>query len=169
MATASRSTSRRWTDAVLAIVLLAVGTLAFPFVLDRVVNEWRLARLASAMNRVPHPPGTRHVLRVRALGVLNGNSNHCDFFVADVRSVEGDRTSVDTVYAGRELPSPLTGEPLELDFFRLDGKNNRALDLPDHCADPERWGIPPDLPRDRLYAVWAFDQDYSPSFDIRCN
>jgi hypothetical protein len=165
----ARRRRRRRFGLVLIAVLVAGGTLFFsPFLVDPLVNEWRLYRLVVVMNQLRHPPRSRHLLRIEAIGLLHGASAHCDYLVLEVRTHEGDRKKAETYYSGQTYVSPTSGERSELDFVWLDGMDPRRFELPDRYRDPELWGLPANVPRAQLYAVWAFDQDFRFSGDFRC-
>ncbi|MEV0830402.1 hypothetical protein [Nonomuraea rubra] len=74
---------RRWPFYVCLALLAAIAAYTLVFDVAQWRNDERLARLQERVSRLSLPPETEPDLRAAAsvVGLLSGNSNHCDYLV----------------------------------------------------------------------------------------
>ncbi|WP_061297666.1 hypothetical protein [Herbidospora cretacea] len=74
---------RRWPFFVCLALLASIVACTLVFVVPQWRNNEKLARLHERVSMLSLPPDTEHDLRAEAsvVGLLSGNSNHCDYLV----------------------------------------------------------------------------------------
>ncbi|OGG49227.1 MAG: hypothetical protein A3F84_23955 [Candidatus Handelsmanbacteria bacterium RIFCSPLOWO2_12_FULL_64_10] len=144
------------------LIALAVGPCAFHVG----SNSLRLRRMEGVFRAVPHPPGTE-LIRLRSdIGILHGNSNHCDFFVGELRRYGGSESAIREHYSDPRVLATLSKDlSLELVFIQ-NGKIPDDEDMPDALRNLSEWDLPPG--ETRAYLVFVFDQ-HEPNLDPRCH
>lgn len=103
-----------------------------------------LAELKARFDDLPHPEGTTGGEVVARLGLINGNGNHCDYFVGQLRSAVHPREAilrgyVKTTGDGREVHARFLDEiapsdPLPLDLRSLASWRLRPAELAERSA-----------------------------------
>lgn len=73
----------------LLLLLLIVGSTGY--------NNFRLWRFEQHFAALSHPPQSKFIERKKAVGLF-GNGNHCDFFVAELRSFSGSQHNIRNFY-----------------------------------------------------------------------
>jgi hypothetical protein len=152
----------------LSLIVLA---LAWPFVGAPRVNDFRLWRVERSFDSVKHPSGTRLVMRIREVGLLIGNSNHCDYFVGELRSYSGEPERIKAAYAGARVWEPIPEGAGEVRVvFPQNGKvpNEDAFTVPYLLEDSADWGVIPKF-GEKLYYVYFLSAGQDPGFDFRCH
>lgn len=61
-------------------------------------NELTLLRRRRAFEAIVHPPGSVLLREASAVGLLEGNGNHCDFFVGQLRAAPLSREALRRAY-----------------------------------------------------------------------
>ena len=156
----------------LALLLAAAAAAACAPSAEERAHDAKLRGLARWFDSVPHPAGTARVGRVKEVGLLDGNGNHCDYLVGELRTYPGTPEEVARAYGIAPLPKAVRGggvERLRLAF--VDGAGfadeTRRL-LPARYVRVTDWGASPD-PTKRHYVVFAFDPSYDAGSDPRCH
>lgn len=74
-------------------------------------HDLRLRRLKSEYSKLAHPAGSR-VLEARSeLGLLEGNGNHCDYFVGELRVAPVDEVTLKGFYGPTTQLDLIAGTP----------------------------------------------------------
>ena len=68
---------------------------------DTVTHNRALRAHVSAFKMIEHPSDTTSVVRKARVGLQVGNGNHCDYFVGELRTYDGDRQAIEAAYAGQ--------------------------------------------------------------------
>ena len=139
---------RLWLLVPLALVLAVVSP-CLP-------HQVHLLRLEQRYDAIEHPTSSRLIARTSALGLLEGNGNHCDYFVGELRLAASSEAALRTFYGS------------QVDFERVD-RSAPPLDedSPRHWLQQRTGGTTPG-PGEVLYMVWLFDQQ-PPGGDLRCH
>ena len=132
----------------LLLTLLIGGQLSARWGHDR-----RLEQLEQVFAKLQHPPGSRELAFESELGLLQGNGNHCDYFVGALRAGVPPIT-----YAEPGVEITLLEDARDLEWFPLPPRD-RLLEEGKRqtVARPEV-----------LYVVSLFDQT-APGNDFRCH
>jgi hypothetical protein len=154
--------------ALLAIGLTCVLMLVLPIAWDMAANSLRLEQYRAAFRRVEHPRGSVLIDTQREVGLLTGSSNHCDFFVGELRRSSGPPADVIAFYTGKTLEPDGTGR-LRLAFVQ-DGEftEDARLVLPYGLDTLSAWSVPLGEDTDGLYVVYFFRTGLSRGWDLRC-
>lgn len=136
-----------------ALVLLVLLGLPGLYVLAgfsaAAANNLRLSRFASQLKRYPLPEGARVISESRAVGVLTGNGDHCDFV------------------ATRRIHSSLSLEQIEAHYAKLDIQpaisGGAGAGLPILEVERERSGTP------QTFHIKIVDAPYEGILDPRCH
>jgi len=91
---------RLWLLVPLALVLAVVSP-CLP-------HQVHLLRLEQRYDAIEHPTSSRLIARTSALGLLEGNGNHCDYFVGELRLAASSEAALRTFYGS------------QVDFERVD-------------------------------------------------
>ncbi|MFT3711691.1 MAG: hypothetical protein QM817_28980 [Archangium sp.] len=136
---------------IIGLVLLALFSLCVSPCLP---HDLKLVRMKRQFRELPHPPS--RVLAFEAdLGLLEGNGNHCDYFVGELRASKLDAVAMAKAYDGKadveavNIPSD-PWFPSPRDRLHLAAKGQMLA------------------PDERLYVVSMFDQE-APGMDFRCH
>jgi hypothetical protein len=128
---------------------------------DIVANNIRLNEYQDLLRSVEHPADTRLLRKEKAVGILVGCGNHCDFFVAELREFDSSWEEVQSQYA-TELIS-------EKDLVRvvlLDDRKLYTAQVPHRLNSRKEWGVGPT--KTNVYLVYIFVSDVA-NRDIRCH
>lgn len=119
-------------------------------------HQLHLLRLEQRFDAIEHPTGSRLVARESALGLLEGNGNHCDYFVGELRLSSSSEAELKTFYGSN------------VEFEGVDrAEAPRFMDSP-HDRLLQRAGRTRPAASELLYVVWLFDQQ-PPGGDLRCH
>jgi hypothetical protein len=146
--------------AVAACLLLLVIAIV-PIFRDPLINSWRSYRFRQAIKAIDHPQGTLAVDDESQMGLLVGNSNHCDYYVAQLRSYEGDFAAIESHYETATFFNPVTQLYESPDVARF------PTDETFFASELVGWRFVPDDERS-LYIVYIF-RIYEPNADLRCH
>lgn len=105
---------------------------------------------------IAHPPDSRSLARESDLGLLEGNGNHCDYFVGELRATHLTRAELEKFYGAhteievleQRVVPPYVSSPRD------------RLQLVAARASP--------APGELLYIAFVFDQEAAGE-DIRCH
>src|SRR5687768_14940401 len=86
------------------IGMVAVYALVYPFLF---VHDSNLRALHKSFQEIKHPTGTTHIVSYQELGLLAGNSNHCDYFVAEMRNYSGSKKQIINAYKRTRVWNPM--------------------------------------------------------------
>jgi hypothetical protein len=150
----------------LTIVLICLVICAIPAAAvggSMLSHQLKLLDAARYFARVPHPPGTVKVDAYQEIGLLYGNGNHCDIFVGEMRTYNGDQSAIKNFYQQSQYDVgvifPENGDFSETSRFELPYGHTRISE----------WKIPPGVDLHHLYVVFSADWSAEdPGFDLRC-
>jgi hypothetical protein len=142
---------------------LASAIAAVPFVLvvaviaAELIAQWphdrRLDELKAAFEKLEHPPGSRQLAFESQLGLLQGNGNHCDYFVGALRA-----GMPPIVYRDPDVEVLVLDGAVQSDWFAFPPRD-RLIEL------AKQQSVGPD---EVLYVVSLVDQT-PPGNDFRCH
>jgi hypothetical protein len=139
---------------------------------DSLTNSWHLYQMEAELTALPIPPQTQSLTRKSALGILSGNSNHCDFFVGLLFRSSLTPTIIEQHYAGRIFHNPVTSAQEEFQVTILTTPKHfrsKYVWLPDGLGVAEAWGVSTqDFASNTIYLVSFFEQ-YPTNHDWRCH
>lgn len=146
-------------------------TLAYFAFLKHDFYLWQLQHSVATIN---NPPRTKRIASTKDLGLLAGNGNHCDYFVAQLRSFPESMSpkQIQNFYKNTKIWNPLNRqyEIISVGIIK-DGKIESNEDwtgigkfLQEHFHER----LPNKLTNQRLYFVFFFDGGYDTTCDIRC-
>lgn len=140
----------------LFVLALPVLVIAVPQLWVRHAHDQRLKRLEVSVANLKHPPGTRELAIESDLGLLQGNGNHCDYFVGALRAGPvAQLARADDDYIAQHAEVMLLDET---DWFGLQARAR--------LIEAGRKLTP--SPGETFYVVWLFDQT-APESDFRCH
>jgi hypothetical protein len=102
----STSLKKEFSHMIQAIILLIFGACAIfsaPLVYDTLKNNWTLNKYELAFRRQSHPGWTTSISLEKRVGLLAGNSNHCDYFFGEVRSYTVSKDEISRFYDGQRV------------------------------------------------------------------
>lgn len=154
----------------LGIVIILIA----PFLVYHLINDSRMRKTERSFADIDHPLGSRLVKRVRRVGLMTGNSSHCDFFVGELRTYEGDRNKLQNYYQHATVWSPITNtyQKSAVDIIFIE--NGSIPDiwkeyLPRPFRTAKDWSLPTDTKNQQFYIVFFFDVGAANSgCDFRC-
>jgi hypothetical protein len=136
---------------IIGLVVLALVSLC---IAPCVPHSLKLTRLERKYRGLQHPP-SRALAYESDLGLLEGNGNHCDYFVGELRASTLSVAELTRAYgAAAEVEDVSLADPLDVSEVR------RRLYLRAKEAAL--------LPGERLYVVSMFEQE-APGLDLRCH
>ena len=134
-----------------AILPMGLALLCMAPGLPHQAHLWGLQRKYRAL---VHPPDSRSLARESELGLLEGNGNHCDYFVGEVRVTRLSVVQVNAFYGPRvEVEFPVGAARYAM------SPRNLLLDI--------AAGVKLE-PGELIYLVSMFDQE-EPGMDMRCH
>jgi len=156
----------RW---VLSLILLC--SLAYFLFLSHDVYLWQLSRSLTALK---HPQHTQRVAVVKDLGLLVANGNHCDYFVAEMRSYSGDLSpdSIEKFYRNSQIWNPLNRRYERVSVGVVENGGIKSDEdwtgTGDFLKDYFKSYLPRKLSNQKLYFVLFLDVGNSTGCDLRC-
>ena len=154
--------------------VLTVGIIlaVVPYSRDAIANSWRLHHFRGSLTSLPHLPGTSRVCVFSEVALFRGNSNHCDYFIAEIRTYSGPKSAIKSHYAPLRIDNPITKKKEKVDIIFFAG--GRVLD-PEvwwwplyGFEDISAWNIPAGSENLSMYALAVFNM-YDANWDIRCH
>ena len=121
-----------------------------------VPNDVHLLTIERQYRSIPHPADSRALQYEADLGLLEGNGNHCDYFVGELRATRLSRAQLARFYGPHvELTAP------------------DSFEAPSYVSSPrdrliERAATTTPGPGEVLYVVSLFDQEAA-GLDMRCH
>lgn len=152
------------------VLVLLLVVVASPFIWSAIMHQRQLAAYERAFDGLSHPPNTRAVKRLTAEGLLEGNGNHCDYFVGELRSFDGNRSQLRT-YKDQSIPG--VGDKAQYivleDLVSAQSKPSEEPEIlpPESYGDLATWSATNLDPR-RHYIVYLFQSMKEPENDINC-
>ncbi len=151
-------------------ILFGITLVLFgPCVYSRYLNNYRLSQFENGLSQVNHPQGSKLLARRSAVGLLIGNSNHCDYFVGEIRSCDLPREQIQKYYADLSIINPINGNLLSLNilFVGTNGFPDDAI-LPYGYEDLADWGLEIHNETGTIYLLSTFFTWIANS-DMRCH
>jgi hypothetical protein len=153
----------------LAVPLL----LGYLLVWSHDVSLWQMSRSIAA---VSHPPNTKRISSVKDLGLLAGNGNHCDYFVAEMRSYNNlTRKEIEAWYKNTKIWNPLKWRfervsigVIENNRIRMKLKDEDWIGLPDYLRSHFKSRWPQPSSSQKFYFVAFLDLGNETGCDLRC-
>ncbi|WP_395746257.1 hypothetical protein [Prosthecobacter sp.] len=152
------------------LVVLPILAVLYSFCKDAIINDLRLWELTKQLDSLPQPPNTMRISTNSAVGLLQGNGNHCDFFAGAVYRSQSSADAILQHYKGRQFQNPMSGENEDWDITILKDKNSFAsIWLPYDFDHSEVWGLTAEsYSAATLYLVCAM-RSYHANDDFRCH
>jgi hypothetical protein len=82
----------------IATVLAIYGAFFIYSLPDVLANNKRLNHLDQEFLLIKHPESTEYIKREKRMGLLDGNSNHCDYFVGELRTYNDSKEHICQFY-----------------------------------------------------------------------
>lgn len=142
------------------LLVLLLGLVGIPLVLGGLLcwaapgNSLHLRRLSHQYAALAHPPDSTIIQAYRAVGVLDGAGNHCDFIAGEQRQSSRSPEAIQAFYADRA----------EVSVYHPGLPESEANYAPSHV----RYSTPGGWPAGS-YAVFLYDGSNDPRGDLRCN
>ena len=149
------------------IILLVCVVVPFPIYKDYLVHDYKLEREAWAFKQLEHPPGTSRIAFQKYLDLYVGNSNHCDYFVGELRQYTGDSQAIESFYADKVVDGLGVSVAIARNGDLLE--ELQQSDMPFQFDNLPVWSTSSAPARDHLYLVYIFDINFDPGWDIRCS
>ena len=132
-----------------------------PFAWFSISNDIKLKKMDIQLSQIKHPVGTSLISTRGAIGVLWGNSDHCDFYVGEMRQFDSNRQKVLDFYHDPDINIAFIENKTMPDGFT-------TFDVPHELNTFADWGISTaDVP-ENLYLVYIFDGFGDVGLDFRC-
>jgi hypothetical protein len=132
---------------------------------------WQLQRSIATLS---NPPNTKLIASAKDIGLLVGNGNHCDYFVAQLRSYPASISSkqIQEFYKNTKIWNPLSRqlETISIGIIK-DGKiesNEDWTGTGPFLQEYFQRNLPKKLTNQHLYFVLFLDGGYGTACDIRC-
>lgn len=150
-----------------ALSLVAAYCLLFQ---DAIANDRRLSKIKAQLQTLPLPSGTTQVAFNAAVGLLQGNGNHCDYFVGAAYQSQNSAEDIQKHYQGRQFQNPMTETLEEWEITILKDQDTfKSLYLPYQFDQPGAWGLTPQsYAGGTVYLVHAM-RSYDANGDFRCH
>ena len=164
------SKTRKTKTIIWAVAFVVCFLPAYFLVFSHDVYLWQLNRSLAAVN---HPPSTKRISSSKDLGLLAGNSNHCDYFVAELRSCNNlSPKQIETFYKNTKIWNPLNRRNERVSVGVIEkGRINTNEDWTgagNFLKDYFKTNLPQKLNNQKLYFVFFLDVGNETGCDIRC-
>jgi hypothetical protein len=153
------------------IPIICVFTVAYFAFLKHDFYLWQLQCSVATIN---NPPRTKLIASAKDLGLLAGNGNHCDYFVAQLRSFPEDMSpkQIQNFYQNTKIWNPLNRqkEIISVGIVK-NGKiesNGDWTGIGKFLQEHFHEHLPHNLTNQHLYFVFFFEGGYDTACDIRC-
>lgn len=113
------------------IMILVCGAFVYSLP-DMIANDKYLAILDHEFSSLTHPASTRHMRSEKRFGLLDGNGNHCDYFVGELRTYHDSKHNICQFYHDVTLSKSRRDEftpRVMIEFFTV------SNDIPDSVFD----------------------------------
>jgi hypothetical protein len=144
---------------------IAIGlvfmVIAFVLLRERWVHDRVLWDMEAQFRRIEHPDGTMRISKRSGVGVLWGSSDHCDYFVGQLRRYPREKEDVVKGYRGQ-------GVEIEFIENRTILPTSDGLILPYDFDVLDEWGLGPSEDTTNLYIVYIYHFGDIPGLDFRC-
>ena len=147
--------------------VLGLAIVLCPFTRDPIANSWRLWRMERQLTSLPHPSNSARVRLRSRVGLLCGNGNHCDYFVGELRTIEGPKTAIEDHYRGLHIRNPVTGTDEGVEILFVENGEIPEAWLPDEFSSIRGWELNDSEARRPMYLVYVF-RSYEDNWDRRC-
>ena len=150
-------------------------------VLFNPINDDKLWKFQQNSQKIAHPSESIRLASGSDFGILAGNSNHCDFFVGEIRwttqlSAEQIEEFYEDMFIPAVQPYTLWDEPGSVEHISVlivrDGLMTEydRFWLPYSLNTFDAWGGNTSEYQDGiLYFVYVFIVGYDPGSDVRCH
>ena len=158
--------------ALLPVALSPVGV-DWKMVVDVLYHEMKLNVFERNFDGVSHPSDSILIKRISDLGLLGGNSNHCDYLVVELRASEKQREEIRRLYDTQFVMSPEPHDATPDDRVCVQvllNPSESESGIPrvfDNMLlhEQEKWRAT----GWKVYAVYVFDMGHSARSDPRCH
>jgi len=145
-----------------------VGLIALPYL----IHNAGLRRFRAAFAQVTHPPSSIALHEFSAVGLLEGNGNHCDYLAGQFRETDLSPVEVVRAYADARVRrvNPKAHDSGFGDYVlvHVEFPEQTPSDI-SHLHDAATLAaVHAKRTRKTLYLVYAIDSGYPPDFDLRC-
>lgn len=167
---------------------IAIGMLLSPFVIimlsvllfvclipvSMLLNNADLRAFEHSFAAIEHPLSTESIATSSRVGNLGCASNHCDYFVGNLRSTSLSREALLAHYGDTTIPpppDPYFEEPTEIQLWFFEKEVPECeLEVDRLFNEPENWRVDLSKYADKtLYIAFAEAVGASPGADIRCH
>ncbi len=157
------------------VVLALVFLFLSPFLLTPLYNNLRLSAFERRFASLTHIPDSEFIARTQDIGLF-GNGNHCDFFVAELRSSPRSQNAVRRFYESTRVAVPNSAnddfqdvkngtQPVEIRFLPSPLPANYRWKY--HYNEP--WDLARLAGRKHLYIVLLLNSGENNSWDSACD
>jgi len=158
-------------------VISIVGLVLFsPFIVaSMLLNNADLKAFKRGFGTIVHPPASASLAISSRVGNLGCASNHCDFFVGNLRASPLPQDALLAHYTGMTIPAPfdrtIFGESTEVQIWFFDDEVPECAPAVDGLFNRQQdWGVDLSAHSGRtIYMVYAEEAGAPPGADIRCH
>lgn len=151
----------------LGMIFVIIG----PCIYCRFLNNYRLYQFNKEFKRVGHPVESKLLSRRSAVGLLVGNSNHCDYFVGEIRSSNLSEEAIEKYYADSVVKSPINESLVGVDihFVRTGTFSGQGM-LPYEYENLSQWDLESNIQNqtETVYLLSTFFNWFA-NADMRCH
>lgn len=157
------------------IAILAGSVLLFVLLIpiNMLLNNADLEAFKHSFAALEHPASTESLAMSSRTGNLGCASNHCDYFVGNLRSTRLPRDALIAHYEDVTIPPPDTSfkEPAEIQLWFFDDEIPECTPEVDALFNrPAAWGVDLSTYEGKtLYIAYAEAMGAPPGADIRCH
>lgn len=156
------------------IIMLSVLLFLFLIPVNMLLNNADLRSFERGFAAIEHPLSTKSLATSSRTGNLGCASNHCDYFVGNLRSTSLSREALLAHYGDMTIsspPDPYFKEPTEIQLWFFDEEVPECEPEVDGLFnEPEHWGVDLSEHADKtLYIAFAEAAGAPPGADIRCH
>jgi hypothetical protein len=132
---------------------------------DFMIHNRKLDQHATSFLNVQHPPDTSFVNSNHSVGLFAGNGNHCDYFVGEMRTFDGQQQKLESFYAHQRVADrrPYIAFVGDSEFAE-----QSKWTIPRILRDPQNWLDSPTDLTDNLYVVHVLVVGSEAGLDMRC-
>lgn len=145
------------------------------FLLTPLYNNFRLRQFERNFAAMAHPPQSKFVARTQEVGLF-GNGNHCDFFVAELRSSSSSQNTIRKFYQSTRVAVPNSvdedfqgvkngSQPVEIEFLPSPLPANYRWNY--HYNEP--WNLSHLAGQKNLYIVLILNSGASYGWESWCD
>jgi hypothetical protein len=147
------------------ICIISIGGYTLRPVMNGLAGDMVLREFEAAFRNLQHPTGTERLSVQAKIGEFAGNKQDCDFFVGEVRSLDGSKETILSTYADQTL----SGNPLGVVFLETGHLPDQAnSSLPEPLNDLSNWEWPLGVEQQPLYLIYLMVTDYEGNVKLDC-